>query len=374
MYVLHICHSYYPPFLDCARQYAALFKGSPYKVATVYLTGKPDPEVEQGSASDEVIFLGYSSKQVRGLKLGAIAKIRQLVKTRDFAFCIAHRAKPTYVALLATNLPVVSVHHNYDDYGRFTRRILVNFYRKRLLMLCVSDSVRDEMRQHLKHWPAEQIQTLYNRIDVEAVKQSLLPRHEARRFLGLDDDTYVIANVGRLHRDKDQATLLRGFAQALPQLPANTLLLILGKGPLEPDLKALANTLGVANKVRFAGQVPDARRYFRAFDLFVLSSDHEPFGMVLLEAMAAELPIICSDSGGGAEVVRSFAPLFPLGDMQVLASCLIAYSCEDLSKKSLGASLKYLQDRFSDDAGRRVFWTFLALWGISNPALKAIDV
>ncbi|GAB7563453.1 glycosyltransferase [Methylobacillus methanolivorans] len=368
MYVLHICHSYYPPFLDCARQYAALFKGSPYKVVTVYLTGKPDPEVEQGSASDEVIFLGYSSKQVRGLKLGAIAKIRQLVNSRDFAFCIAHRAKPTYVALLATNLPVVSVHHNYDDYGRFTRRILVNFYRKRLLMLCVSDSVRDEMRQHLKHWPAEQVQTLYNRIDVEAVKQSLLPRHEARRFLGLDDDTYVIANVGRLHRDKDQATLLRGFAQALPQVPANTLLLILGKGPLEPDLKALANTLGVANQVRFAGQVPDARRYFRAFDLFVLSSDHEPFGMVLLEAMAAELPIICSDSGGGAEVVRTFAPLFTLGSAEELSRELVSSIDYKIDNKIQLAS-DILIHRFSDEAARMRFFELIDRAWIHNKTL-----
>ncbi|MPS49690.1 MAG: glycosyltransferase [Methylobacillus sp.] len=353
MYVLHICHSYYPPFLDCARQYAALFKNSPYKVVTVYLTGKPNPEVERGSASDEVIFLGYSSKQVKGLKLGAIAKIRQLVKSREFIFCIAHRAKPTYVALLATNLPVVSVHHNYNDYGRFTRRILVNLYRKRLLMLCVSNSVRDEMRQHLKHWPVEQIQTLYNRIDVDAVRQSLLPRQEARRLLELGDDTYVIANVGRLHRDKDQATLLRGFAQALPELPANTLLLILGKGPLEQELKALASELGIAGNVRFAGQVPKARRYFRAFDLFVLTSDHEPFGMVLLEAMAAELPIICSDSGGGAEVVNGYGDLFSLGNPHHLSNLLIARSRLPQAANSFA---DILHEKFSDAAARKHFF------------------
>lgn len=358
MYVLHICHSYYPPFLDCARQYAALFTGTPYKVVTVYLTGKYDQEVEQGSASDEVIFLGYSSKQVRGLKLGAIARIRQLVKSRDFAFCIAHRVKPTYVALLATDLPVVSVHHSYDDYGRFTRRILVNFYRKRLLMLCVSNSVRDEMRQHLKHWPAEQIQTLYNRINVDAVRQSLLPRQEARRLLGLNDDTYVIANVGRLHRDKDQATLLRGFAEALPQLPANTLLLILGKGPLKQSLKTLADTLDVTEKVRFAGQVSDAKHYFRAFDLFVLTSDHEPFGMVLLEAMAADLPIICSDSGGGAEVVRNFAPLFTLGNADELSQAIIKL-VENYDEYPLHVSSGILCDKFSDNAARQRFFDLI---------------
>ena len=60
-YVLQICHCYYPPFLDCARQYAQLFDGTNIKVVTVYLTGEPDNAVVAGSASDEVIFLGYKS-------------------------------------------------------------------------------------------------------------------------------------------------------------------------------------------------------------------------------------------------------------------------------------------------------------------------
>lgn len=369
MYVLQICHSYYPPFLDCARQYAALFKESAYKVVTVYLTGKADAGVEKASASDEVIFLGYSSKQVRGLKLAAIMQIRKLVKSREFVFCITHRAKPTYVALLATRLPVVSVHHNYNDYERFTRRLLVNVYRKRLLMLCVSDSVRDEMRRHLKDWPSEQIETLYNRIDVDALRQSLLPRNEARHFLGIDEQAYVIANVGRLHKDKDQATLLRGFAQALPQLPENSLLLILGKGPLEQELKTLAQTLQIMPKVKFAGSVVDARRYFKAFDVFVLTSDHEPFGMVLLEAMVADLPIICSNSGGGAEVVRDFSPLFTLGNASELSKSMVDIAI----KKHLylqEVAQKQLVDRFSDQAARKKFFSLIQNAGINSTALS----
>lgn len=363
MYVLHICHSYYPPFHDCARQYSALFAGSDYKVVTVFLTGKPDAAIAEVSASDEVIFLGYNSKQVRGLKLGAIAKIRKLLASRPFAFCIAHRAKPTYVALLGTNLPVISVHHNYQDYGRFSRRMLVNLCRNRLLMLCVSDSVRDEMRQHLAHWPHEQIETLYNRIDVAQVRTDLLSRDEARVALSIPAHTHVIANVGRLHYDKDQATLLRAYAQALPHLPDDCLLLILGKGPLEPDLKAQAQALGISHKVRFAGQVPNARRYFRAFDHFVLSSDHEPFGMVLLEAMAAELNISCSDSGGGAEVVRGIGQLFPLGDAASLADLMVAVATQD---QLPGTMLKYLQQHFSDEAARQRFFALPFIQGLQQ--------
>ena len=160
-WVLQIAHSYYPPFLDCARQYAALFKGTSYRVLTVYLTGEVDTNVVQDSASDEVVFLGYRSKDVGGLKLGAVAKIRKLVRSRQFEFCIAHRVKPTYVALLATKLPVVSVHHNYNDYSRWSRRFLVNFYRHRVLMLGVSNSVRNDLRRDLAKWGFEKIQTLF---------------------------------------------------------------------------------------------------------------------------------------------------------------------------------------------------------------------
>jgi glycosyltransferase involved in cell wall biosynthesis len=352
--VLQICHSYYPPFLDCARQYAALFNDTTYKVLTVYLTGEYSEEVVRGSASDEVIFLGYKSKQVSGLKLGAIAKINKIVTKEPFLFVIAHRAKPTYVALLGTDLPVISVHHNYNDYSKFTRRILVNFFKKRILMFGVSDSVRDDLRRDLKSWHPEQIQTLYNRIDVAATQNVMVNKAEARQALNLPADAWVIGNVGRLHHDKDQATLIEGFAKALPRLPANSLLLIAGKGPLEDALKQQVAKLKLQSSVIFAGNVPDAKRYFKAFDVFALSSDREPFGMVLLEAMAAGLPIICSDCGGGAEIVRDVGALFPFGDAEALASSLVSAH----NNKLLYATNihKKLVESFSDEAVQKQFW------------------
>ncbi len=212
-WVLQFCHGYDGPFLDCARQYAALFVGTPYKVCTVYLTGQPSEEVVKGSASDEVIFLDYSSRDVRGLKLRAIRDIRKIAATRRFSFCIAHRFKPLYVALLGTLLPVIGVHHAFGDYKRRSRRLFANFYRKRLALLGVSNAVRDDIRACLPDWPAERIETLYNRIDVEAVQAEQIPRSAARAFLGLPEHAWIVGNVGRLHPDKDQATLIRGFAQ-----------------------------------------------------------------------------------------------------------------------------------------------------------------
>jgi glycosyltransferase involved in cell wall biosynthesis len=353
--VLQICHSYYPPFLDCARQYSKLFEGAEYKVVTVYLTGEPSQEVAQATCSDEVIFLGYKSSQVRGLKLKAIAEIRKILARDTFKFCIAHRSKPTYVALLASKLPVISIHHNYDDFGRFTRRLLVNLFRNRLLLLGVSDSVRDEMRTSLPKWPSNQIETLYNRIDVAAVQSQFLSRQAAREFLGLPADSWIVGNVGRLHHDKDQATLLRGFKQALPSLPVNSLLVIMGKGPLEKDLKQLTLDLGIAQSVVFTGNVPEGKKYFKAFDVFALTSDHEPFGMVLLEAMAAGLSIICSNCGGGAEVVRDIGMLFPLGDDDALAACIVNQYTNGGSI-NLEKILQKLQEHFSDEAVHTRFW------------------
>ena len=356
MRVLQLCHSYYPPFLDCARQYAALFKGTQYQVTTVYLQGDFSQEVVEGSASDEVIFLGYKSSQIGGLKLGAIARIKKITAQTRFNFCIAHRVKPTYVALLATKLPVISVHHNYNDYSRWSRRLLVNYYQNRLLMLGVSNSVRDDLRRDLKGWPDDRIQTLYNHIDVEATQAIMLSKIEAKKLLNLPNEAYIIANVGRLHYDKDQATLIRAFAKALPKLPANSLLLIIGAGSLAQDLEKLTTRLNINHNVLFTGNVPNAKQYFRAFDLFVLTSDREPFGMVLLEALAAELPVICSNCGGGAEVIGTVEELFEFGNVDMLTTSMIKKA---RLKDTLNSTflIQKLKQNYSDEAAKKYFWT-----------------
>lgn len=356
--VLQFCHGYDGPFLDCARQYASLFAGSGYKVTTVFLTGAADPQVAAGCASDEVIFLEFNSKAIRGLKLGAIRALRRIVASRQFSFCIAHRFKPIYIALLGSRLPVVGVHHAFGDYLRGSRQLFANLFSKRLSLLGVSDAVRDDMRKCLPKWPVERIQTLYNRIDIEALQASQVPAAQAREALGLDPQAWIVGNVGRLHPDKDQATLLRGFAQAQPQLPAGARLAILGKGRLEQALKDQAAALGIAGQVDFLGQVPDARRYFRAFDAFALSSDHEPFGMVLLEAMVAGVPLLATACGGAVEVVEGVGILFPLGDAERLGQGLQHLAALDAGQRQECAEhmLVRLRERFSDAAVREAFW------------------
>lgn len=376
-WILQFCHGYSGPFLDVARQYAALFKGSSCKVLTVFLTGDESPAAVRGVASDEVVFLGLASSDVRGLKLSAIMKLRRIVAGRRFALIIAHRFKPIYVAALATRLPIIGVHHAFGDYGRLPRRWFARFFRRRLALLAVSDAVCDDIRRRLPEWPADRIETLHNRLDVDAVRAELLSKTEARRVLGLPQAVPVIGNVGRLHPDKDQATLIAAFAKALPDLPADTLLAIAGSGRLLPQLQARADALGISASVRFLGQVPHARRLFPAFDLFVLSSDHEPFGMVLLEAMAADVAVMATNCGGAPEIVVDANMLFELGDVDGLARRLTdhfsAGNPEKLQKATARARQR-LAELFSDEVARQRFFSLpmvAAVPGLSLPAKGA---
>jgi len=305
-WILQFTHSHYGPFVDCARQYAALFRDTPYKVCTVYLTGAPDEAVVQGSASDEVIFLNQTKQQVRGLKLRAIGQLRRLLAGRRFVLCIAHRGKPIYIALLASQLPVIGVHHAFGDYQRWSRRFFVKRFKSRLALLGVSDATCKDIRHCMPDWPEHRLATLYNRVDIAALQAQQLSREQARKQLDLPLDAFIVGNVGRLHPDKDQALLIRGFAQARSALPAGAILVIMGSGRLESQLKALATQQLPSESVRFLGQVDFARRYFQAFDQFVLTSQEESFAMVLLEAMAAGVPVICRDDcGGGPEVAAN---------------------------------------------------------------------
>jgi glycosyltransferase involved in cell wall biosynthesis len=368
-HVLQFCHGYDGPFLDCARQYASLFMGRGYRVTTVFLTGAADPEVAAGCESDEVLFMEFSSKDIRGLKLSAIRELRKITASRQFAFCIAHRFKPIYIALLGTSLPVIGVHHAFGDYQRRSRRVFAQLFRKRLSLLGVSDAVRDDMRRCLPGWAPERIVTLHNRVNTFALQKQLLPAAEARQALGLAPNAWIIGNVGRLHPDKDQATLLRGFAQAWAKLPQEALLVIIGSGRLEQNLKDLAVELGIAERVRFLGQVPQARLYFKAFDVFALSSDHEPFGMVLLEAMAANVPLLATACGGAPEIVEGVGILFPLGDAERLAQGLEHMAGMDRYQRAQCEVLmaERLESRFCDRAVRKAFWQLPMVTALTTP-------
>jgi glycosyltransferase involved in cell wall biosynthesis len=111
--------------------------------------------------------------------------------------------------------------------------------------------------------------------------------------------------------------------------------------------------------------VANGRRYFPAFDVFALSSDHEPFGMVLLEAMAAGVPVIGTDCGGGREVIEGVGGLFPLGNAAALAETLVRQAQIQDLRTLHQEMLARLQQCFSDQAVRQRFWALPLLAELS---------
>ncbi len=120
---------------------------------------------------------------------------------------------------------------------------------------------------------------------------------------GLADTDFVLVAVGRLIKRKAFDRLIHVLAQIRDE---RFKLMLLGTGPLEPELKALAAQLGVGNRVHFKGFVSeeDKFRLLRISDAFVYTSQHEGFGIVFLEALGAGLPVVCYNNGGQVDFLR----------------------------------------------------------------------
>ena len=117
-------------------------------------------------------------------------------------------------------------------------------------------------------------------------------------------------------------------------------LVLLGDGALRDELEAQAAELGIADRVTFAGQVPDARSLLPAADIALLSSVSEGLSVSLLEAMAARLPVVATNVGGNPELVvkNETGLLTPTGDDAALAAALVALLGDAARRAALGAA------------------------------------
>lgn len=150
--------------------------------------------------------------------------------------------------------------------------------------------------------PRRKIRYIPNGVDTERFAPNPEIRVQMRKEFGFDNE-FVWLAVGRFDPQKDYATMLYAFANAMKKYP-NTYLLIAGDGPLRHSIEALAQALGIIEHVRFLGIRRDISELMNAADGYLLSSVWEGMPMVLLEAHAVGLPIVATDVGGNREVVR----------------------------------------------------------------------
>lgn len=148
---------------------------------------------------------------------------------------------------------------------------------------------------------------------------TFLSREEARAILGLGGERLTLGWAGRLGREKGADILLEALS-LIPDLPLQVS--VLGDGPERDVLRSESRRLGLAEKVSWHGAVPGAGRLLRAFDLVVLSSRTEGTPMIVLEALAAGVPVVAAAVGGVPDLVREDGVLVPPADPEALARAI----------------------------------------------------
>lgn len=184
-------------------------------------------------------------------------------------------------------------------------------------IICVSNAARATFR--MGGLEAARYVTVHNGIRPAA---ALRTRAAVRRQLGIGAAPLVIT-VARLTEQKRHHVLLQAFHAVLGRQPDARLLLV-GSGPLESRLKQQAHSLAISHAVFFLGQRTDVPDLLSAADLFCLPSHFEGHPLVLMEAMAAGLPVVASRSLGITEVVANGETgiLVPFDDSRLLAAAL----------------------------------------------------
>jgi glycosyltransferase involved in cell wall biosynthesis len=226
---------------------------------------------------------------------------------------------------LAEQYPWVAFHHGYTTTDRKMRAYnLLNRWSlpaaHRVVTVCEAFA-RDLASAGVS---PERIHVQHNSIRPEPMRSS----DEAkllRQQLDIKDDDYLVLTVGRLSREKAQIDLLTAFNDLIKNQPdTHAKLVIVGDGPDLGTLEATAAVAGVTDRVKFVGEIGDVQPYYAAADVFVLPSHSEGSPYVLLEAMAAKVPIVATAVGGVPEMVthEESALLASPGNPQALAAAI----------------------------------------------------
>jgi glycosyltransferase involved in cell wall biosynthesis len=235
-------------------------------------------------------------------------------------------------ALGMTNVPVVASVRNRDDlvirdYPGFFKRWVFKLLYSRLIgkadrVIAISRKLRDDYLVPDAGVHPEKIDVILNPIELKKVRDAAeLPIDEewSRELTG----GFLLA-VGRLELQKDYPTLFKAYA--LIREKTDTKLLVLGEGAERTRLEALSKEMGLEKDILMPGYSPNPFRFMKRANVFVLSSKHEGFGNVLLEAMACGVPIVSADCPSGPSEILGdgkWGKLVPVGDPHTLAKAVL---------------------------------------------------
>ncbi len=185
-------------------------------------------------------------------------------------------------------------------------------------------AVSHDLRGHLlKEGVPSRMRVIWNGID-PGESPTVAARTAARAALGMADEDCVVGTIARLDPVKDLGTLVAAVAEA-GRVNPRIRLVVVGDGPERAALEGAVQAHGASARVRFLGHRDDARAVIAGVDVFANSSTSEGISLTLLEAMAAELPVVATRVGGTPEVVidGETGRLAPARDAGGLAATLL---------------------------------------------------
>ena len=215
-------------------------------------------------------------------------------------------------------------HPSMKDKSAVKRFIYRHMYCKARRIIAISKGLKNILVHDWKILP-ERIRVINNPVDIGTI--NLLQREKVNHSSFISNrDFKVVISVGRLEREKNHFLLLLAFKKVTEEL--NVHLVLIGQGSLEQELKNKARKYGIENRVHFVGFQANPYAWLRQADLFVLCSDHEGFGNVIIEAMACGVPVISTDC--------------PYGPAEIISDSVNGILVKPRDVDSLAEKMKYL--------------------------------
>jgi glycosyltransferase involved in cell wall biosynthesis len=311
----------------------------------------------------------FNANQIPTFCLGAtgkwdirvIPKLAQLLRDREVDILDCHLPYSGVVGRIAGRLAKIK-HIIYTEHDLGVQRTVAGLhflsflaniitYPLNDLIVTVSQyTYRDVRRYNIWHTP---MMLVYNGVDLKRLYTHHSDTSGIRLKLGIPANNMVVGHVATMRREKKQDDLLKAAREVLKTFPQVTFVIV-GRGPLEQELKQLAGHLGIQNNVVFTGFVADLYEVMETFDIFVMSSLHEGFGISLLEAMALGKPSVVTRVGGMTEVVEdkvSGLMAEPRAPEDLAQKILTLLTNDDL-RKTMGQAAQRRSERF--DIRKRV--------------------
>ncbi len=323
-------------------------------------------------------------KRGRMLDLAATRRLAALLRSRQVDLLHAHNSRTALAAVLAASLAgrghVVATQH-FIEPGRFQSGVLSRklrgaghaFVHSRLHhVIAISRAVADAACQR-GDVPADRLTVALNGIS-EPRDPFSMAAADLRVSLGIPEEAPLVVCVARLEPEKDVATLI-GAMRKVVNACASVHCVITGEGSQKRSLEKEIARFGLTGTVHLTGFRTDAQAIIAAGDVFVMPSPAEPFGLVLLEAMALGKPIVAVCAGGPMEIVADGETglLTPPADPPALAAAIVALLNDPARRTTLGrrGRERYERQFTADRMAREIAVIYRKVLHVPQPAAEA---